>query len=259
MALSFKDSLEKSNKINQNEMASVYSENNGYAVYSDGSILLQNSDAWTVSEKYSFYDEYVDENISIIDNLKNISLNPAQINITQESNSQFIPFEMNRYYDGVDLMNMVILVHYVTAQGYEEYSSVINVKYSEDKIKFGWLINKNATAHEGILQFEIKAMGVNSHGDEYVWYSRINNQLNVLASLHGDGVVEPDQSWTSSFFGQITEKVSEAQKYANDANEAATTAASEAAEETKLQIVDKVSTEIVNNINLIESGDAKND
>lgn len=40
-------------------------------------------------------------------------MDDSQINLTQEDNSQFIPFEMPRYYDGVDLMQMLIQVHYV--------------------------------------------------------------------------------------------------------------------------------------------------
>ena len=35
-------------------------------------------------------------------------MDPSQINLTQEENSQFIPFEMMQKYDGIDLSEMAI-------------------------------------------------------------------------------------------------------------------------------------------------------
>lgn len=121
-------------------------------------------------------------------------------------------------------MNMTLLVHYVTARNYESNSTPINVSYNSQYIKFGWLVDKNATAHAGDLKFEIQAIGANSKGDEYIWKTKPNGVLNVLQSLSGNGVIEPDDSWITAFLTQVTEKVAEAQTAASEAQ----TAASEA-------------------------------
>ena len=261
MALSFKDSLkqnkakESTNKNIENEIATLASENNGRAVYSGTEVSVQDEN-WAVSNKYSFYNEYVDEDLSTIDKLKNITVNQNQINITQESNSQFIPFQMDRYYDGVDLMNMTLLVHFVTAQGYEGNSTPINVYYSSDKIKFGWLVAKDATSHEGELDFEIQAIGTNSKGDEYIWKTKPNGKLNILKSLSGNGVIEPDQNWITSFLNQVTEKVSQAQ-IAQNAAESAAQAAADSASKAQ-QSVDSAKTELNASVDTKISDSLKN-
>lgn len=182
--------------------------------------LVDDTESWTRSDKYLWYDEYYDNEISTIDNVKNITVNQNQINITQESNSQFIPFRMPRYYDGVDLMNMNILIHFVTSAKFEDYASPINVSYSESKIQFGWLVSKNATSSKGDLLFEIHAVGTNSKGDEYLWKTKPNGKLNIIESLQGNGIVEPDSSWITSFLTQVNEKVGQAQTAAQEAQNA---------------------------------------
>ena len=69
----------------------------------DESGLIAAYSEWTKDDRYDWYDEYTDDKVSTIDKNKNINLDASQINITQETNSQFIPFEMPRYYDGFDL------------------------------------------------------------------------------------------------------------------------------------------------------------
>ena len=230
MSISFKDSMKKQQVFNKPSPVATMDLNNEKAVYSEPA--AQAVDDFTVSNKYLWYSDYSDDEFSTIDIKKSITVNENQINITQESNSQYIPFQMNRYYDGMDLMRMTIMVHYVTAEKYEDNATPINVTYSNDKIRFGWLVSKNATAHVGELQFEIQAIGTNSKGDEYIWKTRPNGRLNILESLSGNGIIEPDESWITSFLSQVTEKVGEAQtaaeqaqSYANDASKAASNAA----------------------------------
>ena len=175
-------------------------------------------DEWVLSDdKYRFYPEYADETISLIDTNKNIVVDPAQINLTQESNSQYIPFQMPRYYDGFDLMTTTIMIHFMNRNGFEDLAEAVNVYYSDDKIRFAWLVSKNATAVDGKLSFEIHAVGVNSKGEEYVWKTKPNEEMTVLKSLCGNGIIEPDINWTTGFITQITEKVAEAQAASQEA------------------------------------------
>lgn len=250
MALSFEDSLKANKEIENDSSDDVQVV--GFDYKADNYALNEDADAsnvavmalgseWTLCDNYKFYDDYSDDDISTIDAEKNITLNRKQINITQESNSQFIPFEMPRFYDGFDLTNAKLLVHFVNQDGYESYSDPVNVYKSADKIRFAWLVGNDATATAGNLSFEIQATGVNSKGEDYIWKSKIDSNLNVLKSLSGNGVIKPDNSWMTSFITLVNEKVADAQTYANEASTYASNAsASEAKAKTYADNAQKV-------------------
>ena len=101
MALSFGDSIKKN-------AASVKS------VSAIDTSLFTVDDTLPYSDKYERYTEYSDPNYSVIDKNKNITLDPTQVNLTQEENSQYVPFKMFRFYDGVDILKMTLLMHAVT-------------------------------------------------------------------------------------------------------------------------------------------------
>ena len=180
MALSFEESLRKAKAqeeaaaaivtfdLNDEKENTIEVEPKVYAV-----------DSWTLDNKYLYYPEYHDDRTSTIDDKKNVILDSSQINITQESNSQFIPFEMPRYYDGFDIQGTQLLIHYVNKDGYEDFANPINVFYSDSKIRFAWLVDKKVTAIEGKVQFEIHAIGANSKGDEYCWKTKPCDGLNI--------------------------------------------------------------------------------
>ena len=165
---------------------------------------------WTKSDKYDWYDEYEDANTSRIDSNKNITVHESQINISQEENSQFIPFEMSRYYDGFDLMNTEIWIHYLTSDGYHGSTRAINVSYDTATIKFGWLVDGKATHIAGNLKFEIRATGTNSSGNAYVWKSKTFEKMNVLKSLINDNdTIVLDDSWVQELVTRVAEEVAE--------------------------------------------------
>lgn len=242
MALSFKDSLKQAlAQVSDTSVApatvfsvrSVSMPNDGIALAAAEEIPEE--PAWTPSDKYSWYDEYSDDATSSIDNQKNIVMDNSQINITQETNSQFVPFSMNRYYDGYDLMNTNLVIHFVNKNGFEDLASPVNVHYSDSEIRFGWLLDQRVTAVEGKVQFEIQAIGVNSKGDTYIWKTKPNGALNVLAGLSGsgEGIIKPDETWINGFLSQVMEQVGFANSAAEEAtNQAqiATSAAEEAVE-----------------------------
>lgn len=231
MSLSFKDSLkmaieEKSQVEVQTDNATSISVDEDIPAASISTFSLRStyatatdSDGWILDEKYLFYEDYNDDSLSIVDDLKNITVDQNQINITQEDHSQFIPFEMNRYYDGFDLTTTNLLIYFVNRENKDGYATPVNVYYNDSKIKFAWLVDANATALEGKLKFEIHAIGVNSKGDNYVWKTKSNEELNILKSLQGDGSIKPSTSWITSFMTQVTEKVAEAQYAVQEAQE----------------------------------------
>lgn len=185
MAVSFKQALQNSQAVASPVMTLSLDMNEGIAAY-DG-------DMWSeCSSEYLIYSEYIDNNVSQIDEQKNIHIHPAQINLAQESNAQYIVFDMPRRYDGFDLNKTRLWIHFVNSRNENGYDEPINVRYSDDKIRFGWLIDERVTAIAGSLQFELHASGRNSHGDKYEWISRTNRELTVHPSLCGDGVFMPE-------------------------------------------------------------------
>ena len=170
---------------------------------------------WTQHNGYVYYKSFSDDNISIINDEKDISLNQKQFNITQEENSQYIPFEMSRYYDGFDLVNATISIHYENSNKQHGASKPINVTYNNEKIRFGWLVDSNATAKAGKLKFEIHAYGtvVGNDGKRlgYVWKTKCNENLNVLQSLCNceDVIIDIDDSWVQELVTEVAEKVAE--------------------------------------------------
>ena len=185
------------------------------------------ADSFVRSDKYLWYDEYFDDKYSTIDENKNIKINSNQVNLTQESNSQFIPFSMPRYYDGADLIGKSLLVQFENKNGQGSYLTPVNVEYSDTTIRFGILPDKNFTAIAGEVKIEIQAIGTTSKGTEYTWKSR-SGSLNIEKSLSADGVITPSTDWTTSFITQVAEQVGLAQNAAANALNAAEQAESSA-------------------------------
>ena len=124
MSLSFEESL-KINKENNIATTDIADENIGIAMpavmsFDEPTMVAAysgNDGNWQQHPDYVRYSDFSDDNISTINDTKDINLNTKQINITQEENSQYIPFEMSRYYDGFDLVNTALSVHYNTKNG----------------------------------------------------------------------------------------------------------------------------------------------
>lgn len=171
--------------------------------------------SWTEDNHYVHYYSFSDNNISIINDKKDIQLDGNQFNITQEENSQYIPFEMPRYYDGYDLTEASISIHYETKTGRHGYSKPVNVSYNNEKIRFGWLVDANATIDVGNLKFEIHAYGsvIGSDGKQlgYVWKTKSNSTLNVLQSLCDceEVINDINDSWIQELVTSVAEKVAD--------------------------------------------------
>ena len=227
MALSFEDSLNATNETNVKSSTVTTSAANDEQVASVVSYSMSNEDiavtaysladeGWTQDTNYKYYYDFSDDNVSNIDDNKNIALNQKQFNITQEENSQFIPFEMPRYYDGYDLKNAVISIHYERSDGHHGVSEAVNVFYNDSKIRFGWLVDAYATEVSGNIKFEIHATGAtfDSDGKEhgYVWKTRYNDKMSVLKSLCGaecDGAISIGDTWVQELVTAVAEKVSD--------------------------------------------------
>ena len=281
MSLSFEDSLKKNNNNNENNIATTNMIVEDMSVAMPAVMTLDempmiaaysgDGGNWQEHPDYVRYTSFSDDNISTINDTKDISLNKKQFNITQEENSQYIPFEMNRYYDGFDLVRTVISIHYQTKSGRHGASKPVNVTFNDEKIRFGWLVDAGATLDVGILEFEIHAYGTIAGTDgvskSYTWKTKRNKDLNVLESLCDceDVVNNIDDTWMQELITDVAEKVAdeiknvavgeqvtaaenaaaEAQRYAEAAQGSAETAASVANTAVTTALKDYAKTEYV--------------
>ena len=177
--------------------------------------LAYSGETWTADKtNYRWFKDFKDDNYSTIDNKKTIILNDKEFNITQESNSQFIPFMMSRYYDGYDLLKANISIHYDRNDGSHGADQAVNVEYTDDKIRFAWKVDSNASAIAGKLKFEIHATGTisDNKGNDYAyeWKTRQNTSLEVLQSLCDEdchGIINIDDTWVQELVTAVAQKV----------------------------------------------------
>ena len=148
--------------------------------------VLSESDDYTLitNGMYDIYDEYKDDNYSTVDEHKSIHMNDLQFVISQESNSQYIPFKIKRYWDGVDLTEKFIRINYINCNNELSYGKVVNVKYNSEYIIFHWLIEPDLSYIDGEIEFEIIALGNTSQGDYYLWKTRPDGKLKVIKGLN---------------------------------------------------------------------------
>ena len=174
------------------------------------------SENWTKpinSSLYTYYNnEYSDNKVSTVDENKNITLSDSQINLTQEKNSQYIPFQIPRYYDGFDLTKTELSIYWVNEKGAGSTSIPVDVYYSDDKIRFAWLVDDDVTAIAGNIKFEIQARGTNSKGYNYVWKTKSNDGINVLQALEIKSFIEPDQTWQDNFVSRLAANADRAEQ-----------------------------------------------
>lgn len=224
MSLSFKDSLENAKNNTTIASKTMVNVDNVKAyepvalsqdIIYDAISYSGNDGSWNQHSGYTYYSDFHDDKISIINDKKDIRVDDSQINITQEKNSQFIPFEMHRYYDGYDLTKAVLSIHYETANYNHGSSKPVNVIYNDEKIRFGWLVDGSAFV-AGKLKFEIHAYGTVTGDDGvvkgYIWKTKPNESLNVLQSICDceDVFNNVDDSWIQELIADISENIAEA-------------------------------------------------
>ena len=214
------------------------------------------------NKNYLVFDVFSDSSLSSVNLNKSVGLQANQISLTQEKNSQYVPFSLSRKCDGYDLYNGVIWI--VTNAGTKDNEkgtyavAPINVYATEDTIYFGWLIDEWITRKAGQVLFEIHVHGQveGREGDEvitrgYVWKSRpstltVNQSSFDLDNLL-DGTVQQayNDGWLQKIIhaaseniafdlieGQVNNAIAEAKKAkvsADAAEKSATDAASSAA------------------------------
>ena len=240
MALSFEES--KKQALKQAAAPMLMSVSN--------EVIIDSDNNWKKPENASHYEyynnEYHDDDLSTVDGNKKITLSANQLNLTQEKNSQYIPFEIPRYYDGFDLSKTALSIYWVNESGSGSVSVPVDVYYNDSKIRFAWLVDDDVTARAGKIKFEIQASGTNSKGYNYLWKTNSNDGINVTQALEIKSFIEPDDKWQETFIAKVSAQADRAE-VASDKAEAARMAAEKAALDLQDGIADEVKTAIGDN------------
>lgn len=158
----------------------------------------ENEETYQRISKYLLSDDYSDDVGPIEVYGRTIGDVTEEISVSGEENSQYIQFIMPRYYDGIDLVDMTINIHYELSNGTGSDDYPVNAYYSDEHIKFGWIIPQPAVASPGVIQFCIFAVG-EKNGHYYIFKTE-TKQYNVKQGLNiGTGIIEPDENWYMEF------------------------------------------------------------
>lgn len=96
------------------------------------------------------------------------------LSVRKEHYAETIYFRVPRYFDGVDLMSMALVVEYVNAKGNSYVSPILvrDIATEPGYILFGWNLHGNATEAAGNLQFALRFFNVNSQSRELCYSLR---------------------------------------------------------------------------------------
>lgn len=146
------------------------------------------SETWEVVSGYRVV-EYSDPMIFKFDpDTKAIEKITKQILVSGEKNSQYIRFETDRYFDGIDLTGKRIQIIYLGSSGLSDINEVVNVECTDTSLRFGWVVPGNACFDPGDMCFSIEFIA-----NDYVLKSR-KYDLNVTEGLNGGNVIpEPEE------------------------------------------------------------------
>lgn len=184
--------------------------------------LISDDENWVRIEKYPYKSFYEDEEETFIDLEKREISDPSKnVSTLGENNSQLITFVMDRYADGVDLVDMLIQIQYKLQSGEEATAGPVNVYASDDKIKFGWAISNIQTQVVQTIQFIVYCTGKLADGESYLLKTkpmsyRIENTLGT-----GGYIEKPSDEWFLQFEETMNQKMNQVETLTNSAIDSA--------------------------------------
>lgn len=118
------------------------------------------SEVYEYIEGYEHDNSYADSLIFEVDpKTKTIAQLRDQVLIAGEVMSQYIAFNIPRYFDGIDLAEKTIEVLYISPENYSDVNKVINARCNDDTLAFGWVVPGEALTSPGTLAFSIQFSG----------------------------------------------------------------------------------------------------
>ena len=111
------------------------------------------------------------EQIYKIDLNKRTVETPEFLSVQTDHTAETVYFRVNRYYDHIDLSNMICVIQYVNAEG---EGFVFPVPYYDlttfpNEILFPWIISGNATKAAGTISYSIRFYRINEAGNSFTY------------------------------------------------------------------------------------------
>jgi hypothetical protein len=157
-----------------------------------------NDETWTRLTDYILSSDYEDEEgpVNVIG--RSIGDVSEEISVQGESNAQYITFIIPRYYDGIDIKDMTINIHYELSDESGSNDYPVNAYYSDEHIKFGWIIPPAAVMYEGAISFCIFAAGIKDN-KQYLLKTETKKYIVKSGLDITTGIPEPDENWYVNF------------------------------------------------------------
>lgn len=175
---------------------------------------------WTnVTASYNkIYDTYIDEHEIVIIDEKQPQLGEIGLIVAGDSNSQFMTFEINRYYDNIDLSNKLIKIAYLYKKNNEikitkttkiYADDACNICYTDDLLRFSWLLPAEVALQEGKVAASISFIGLD---DEQGYELKTTIfELEVKPSLVSNESLE--HAIKVTWFGDIESRIYKLEQY----------------------------------------------
>lgn len=161
-------------------------------------LSTSNNETWTRLTDYLLSSDYVDDEGPIEVTGRNIGDISEEISVQGESRSQYITFVIPRYCDGIDLTEMTINIHYELPDEAGSNDFPVNAYYSDEHIKFGWIVPQAATMYGGTISFCIFASGIKDN-KQYLFKTE-TKKYTIKSGLDiTTGIPEPDENWYINF------------------------------------------------------------
>ena len=114
-----------------------------------------------------------------------------------EHNSSIITFQIERYYDGVDLSDKKIKIVYKNSNGIYESddAEICNVKYSQKSLRFSWIVSSNVTQTSKFVAY------VCFISDDYLM--KTENFTVLVKSSFDPSASEPSANWFVTIEGKL--------------------------------------------------------
>ena len=112
-------------------------------------------DGFTELPFYTQYNRYTDDNIVVIDNERNIPEITQKV-LKGDIRSQYITFEVQRYWDGEDITDKLITVRWFNEENAADggiITDICDARYNDDVVRFAWLLDSAVASVAGTVGF----------------------------------------------------------------------------------------------------------
>ena len=173
--------------------------------------------------------------------------------VRYDHQAETVYFEIDRYFDDVDLSQHTCIVQFVNKDEHGNVSEghyripIMDITTIDGKIIFGWLIENPATKYAGDIKFSIRFYSITGEGDEAKFLYNLNTVPSKSTILDTLQVHEMKFSYPSEFEVWVA-KITEVAKNIEQAEKSLTNKI----EETEQHLVDTVDTTKEEVTNLLE-------